>query len=101
MKFLRIELLERGRVSPTCRLASRAKLGDGPDGPERDSKALKCLQRGAQLYPCLDTTMLAPHPLAVEQLGTGLLERTITDRVEAERFLEGRLGLTASAEQRA
>lgn len=101
MEFLRSELIERGWVSPACRLASGAKLGDSPDGPERDSKALECLQRGAQLYPRLDTTMLAPQPLAVEQLGTGLLERTITDRVEAERFLEGRLGLITSAEQRA
>ena len=101
MEFLGGELIERARVSPTGRFASGAKLGDCPACPEGSAETLERLQRGAQLHSCLDTATLAPQQLAIEELGMGLLERTITDRVEAERFLEGTLGLIAGAEQRA
>jgi hypothetical protein len=94
------QFVERARIAPARRLASRVQFNTRPLSPRPRVRRFERLERRAELAACCATLARAAQVLSVEELVPSPLERTQMGR-ESERLIEAGRGLLAFGELRA
>jgi hypothetical protein len=86
LQLLRGQLVDRARVTFARGLAASTKLGAGTLGPGRCPQLFEELERDPEMFARLLRVTTTPEHLAIDQLGPGSLEGSLTVGVKPKRL---------------